>query len=103
MIRLIAARFLAMAFSIYVVAGSTQCAPMGPGSALLGAYQSEPLVQQIHRRPWSHCHSAYGYPYCHSNYRGRTKLLQRVDARSYEHCHKRPRRMLTCHTKGPLW
>ena len=32
----------------------------------------------------------------------RSSLLQRTDARSYRHCHNRPRRQFTCHTKEPL-
>jgi hypothetical protein len=31
-----------------------------------------------------------------------SSLLELTDARSYRHCHNRPRRQFTCHTKEPL-
>ena len=50
---------------------------------------------------------ARSYWHCHNRPRRpitcRTTPIQCVDTRSYEHCHNRPRRLLTCHTKEPLW
>lgn len=57
----------ALAVATCSVAGSVQAAPMGPGSARVGS-EANGLLEQVHRRPWSHCHSTPGYPYCHSNY-----------------------------------
>jgi len=67
---LIGLAFLATVLSLHSVAGAAQAAPIGPSPAVFTFDHNNPLVQQVHRRPWSHCHSTYGYPYCHGNYLG---------------------------------